>query len=212
MANRWGKIGNSDRFIFLCCKFTADGDCSHEIKRHLLLGKNAMTNLDSMLKSRDITLLTKVCIVNSLVFPVVMYGYESWTIEKSECQRIDAFELCCWRRLLRIPWTARKLKQLILKEINPEYSLERGFSCGSDSKELACSAGDLGLIPELERSPGGQHGHPLQYSCLENPHGQRSLVGYSLWGRKELDMSERLSTAQHSIHWKNWRLSWNSNT
>ena len=112
-------------FIFLDSKITADGDCSHEIKRHLLLGRKAMANLDSILKSRDITLPTKVHIVKAMVFPVVMYGCESWTIKKAKCQRIDAFELWCWRRLLRVPWTARKSNQSILKEMSPEYSLER---------------------------------------------------------------------------------------
>ena len=105
-------------------KITADGDCSYEIKRHLLLGRKAMTNLDSKLKSRDITLPTKVHLVKAMVFPVVMYGCESWTIKKAECQRIDAFELWCLRRLLRVPWTARRSNQSILKEIIPEYSLE----------------------------------------------------------------------------------------
>ena len=98
--------------------------CSHEIKRHLLLGRKAMTNLDSMLKSRDITLSSKVHQIKAMVFPVVMYGCESWTIKKADCQRIDAFELWCWRRLLRVPWTARRSNQSILKEISPEYSLE----------------------------------------------------------------------------------------
>ena len=112
-------------FIFLGSKITADGDCSHEIKRHLLLGRKAMTNLDSILKSRDITLLTKVLLVKAMVFPVVMYGCESWTIKKTECRRTDAFELWHWRRFLRVPWTARRSNQSILKEINPEYSLER---------------------------------------------------------------------------------------
>ena len=110
--------------IFLGSKITADGDFSHEIKRHLLLVRKAMTNLDSILKSRDITLPTKVHVVKSMVFPVVMYGCESWTIKKAECQRTDAFELWCWRRLLRVPWTARRSNQSILKEISPEYSLE----------------------------------------------------------------------------------------
>ena len=110
--------------IFLGFKITADGDCSHEIKRCLLLGRKATTNLDNILKSRDITLLTKVCLVKAIVFPVVMYGCKSWTIKKAECQRIDAFELWCWRRLLRGPWTARRSNQSILKEISPEYSLE----------------------------------------------------------------------------------------
>ena len=105
-------------------KSTADGDCSHEIKRRFLLGRKVMTSLDSMLKSRDITLSTKVRLVKAMVFPVVMYGCESWTIKKAECRRIDAFELWCWRRLLRVPWTARRSNQSILKEISPGYSLE----------------------------------------------------------------------------------------
>ena len=111
-------------FIFLDSKITADGDYSHEIKRYLLLGRKAITNLDSLIKSRDITLPTKVHLVKDTVFPVVMYGYESSTIKKAEHQRIDAFELCCWRRLLRVPWTARRSNQSILKEISPKYSLE----------------------------------------------------------------------------------------
>ena len=110
--------------IFLGCKITADGDCSHEIKRRLLLGRKAMTNLDNILKSRHITLPTKVCLVKAMVFPVVMYGYEVWNIKKGEHQRIYAFELWCWRRLLREPWTTRRSNQSILKEISPEYSLE----------------------------------------------------------------------------------------
>ena len=111
-------------FIFLGSKITADGDCSHEIKRRLLLGRKVMTNLDSILKSRDITLSTKVCPVKAMVFPVVMYGYESWTIKKTERRRIDAFELWCWRRFLRDPWTARRSNQSILREISPGCSLE----------------------------------------------------------------------------------------
>ena len=111
-------------FLFLGSKITADGDCSHEIKRHLLLGRNAMTSLDSTLKSRDTTLPKKVHLVKAMVFPVVMYGCESWTRSKAECQRIDAFELWCWRRLLRVPWTLRRANQSLLKEISPEYSLE----------------------------------------------------------------------------------------
>ena len=111
-------------FIFLGSKITVDGDCSHEIKRLLLLGRKAMTNLDSILKSRDITLLTKVRLVKAMVFPVVMYGCESWTIKKAECQRIDTFKLWCWRRLLRVPWTSRRSNQSVLKEISPEYSLK----------------------------------------------------------------------------------------
>ena len=111
-------------FILGGSKITADSDCSHEITRRLLLGKKAMTNIDSILKSRDITLSTKVRLVKAMVFPLVMYGCESWTIKKAECQRTDAFELWCWRRLLRVPWTARRSNQSILKEISPEYSLE----------------------------------------------------------------------------------------
>ena len=104
-------------------RITVDGDCSHEIKRHLLLGREVMTNLDTILKSRDITLPTKVWLVKAMVYPVVMYGCESWTIKKAECRRIDAFEPWCWRRLLRVPWTARRSNQSILKETSPEYSL-----------------------------------------------------------------------------------------
>ena len=111
-------------FIFLGSKITEDGDCSHESKRCFLLGRKVMTNLDSILKSRDITLPTKVCLDKAMVFPVVMYGCESWIIKKAERRRIDAFELWCWRRLLRVPWTARRSNQSILKEISPEYSLE----------------------------------------------------------------------------------------
>ena len=118
-----GKAEAVTYFTFLGSKITTDSDCSHEIKRYLLLGKKAMTNLDSILKSRDITLLIKVCLVKAMVFPVVMYGCESWTVMKAEHQRIDAFELWCWRRLLRVPWTARRSNQSILKEINPKYSL-----------------------------------------------------------------------------------------
>ena len=116
MGNRWGNNGNSDR-LWGGSKITVDGDCSHEIRK-------AMTNLDSILKSRDITLPTKVCLVKAMTFPVVMYGCESWTIKKAEHQKIDAFELWCWRRLLSVSWTARKSNQSVLKGINPEYSLE----------------------------------------------------------------------------------------
>ena len=117
-------MGTVRDFILWGSKITADGDCSHEIKRHLLLGRKAMRNLDSILKSRYITLSTKVHLVKALFFPVVIYGCESWTIKKAECRRIDAFELWCWRRLLRVPWTARRSNQSTLKEISPEYSLE----------------------------------------------------------------------------------------
>ena len=124
MAHRWGNKGTVTNFVFLGSRITADGDYNHEIKRHLLLGRKAVTNLDSILKSRDITLLTKVHLVKAMVFPMVMCGGESWTIKNTECQRTDAFELWCWRRLLRVPWAAWRSNQSNLKEISPEYSLE----------------------------------------------------------------------------------------
>ena len=124
MANGWGKNGNSERLYILGSKITADGDWSHKIKRCLLLGRKAMTNLDNILKSRDIILPTKVHLVKSMVFAIVMYGCESWTIKEAEHWRIDAFELWCWRRLLRVPWTARRSNQSILKEISPQCSME----------------------------------------------------------------------------------------
>ena len=124
MGNRWGNSGNSGRLYILGgSKITADGDYSHEIKRRSLLGRKVITNLDSIFKSKGITLPKKVCLVKAMVFPVVMYGCESWMVKKAERRRIDAFELWCWRRLLRVPWTARKSNQSILKEISPEYSL-----------------------------------------------------------------------------------------
>ena len=125
MGNRWGNSGNIDRFYFIfSSKIPSDGDCSYEIKRCLLLGRKVMTNLDSIFKSRDITLPTKVRLVKAMVFPVVMYRCESWTVKKAEHRTIDAFELWCWRRLLRVPWTARRSSQSILKEISPGISLE----------------------------------------------------------------------------------------
>ena len=120
----WETVETVSDIILGSSKITVDGDCSHEIKRHLLLGRKVMTNLNSTLKSRDITLPTKVCLVKAMVFPVVMYGCESWTVKKAECQKIDAFELWCWRRLLRVPWTARRSYQSILKKISPGCSLE----------------------------------------------------------------------------------------
>ena len=120
-SNQWKTVPD---FIFWGSKITADGDCSHEIKRHVLFGRKVMTNLDSLFKSRDITLPTKVRLVKAMVFPVAMYGCESWTVKKDESRRIDAFELWCWRRLLRVPWTARRSNQSILKEINPGISME----------------------------------------------------------------------------------------
>ena len=124
MVNRWGNSGNGADFIFLGSKIAADGDCRHEIKRRLLLGRKVMTNLDRILKSRDTTLPTKIHLVKATVFTVVMYGCESWTITKTEHRRIDAFELWCWRRLLRVPWTVRRSNQFILGEISPGCSLE----------------------------------------------------------------------------------------
>ena len=125
MGNRWGNNGNSDRLSFLGSKITAEGDCSHEIKKFLFLGRKVMTNLDSILKSRDITLPAKVHLIKAMVFPVVTYGCESWTLKKAECRRIYAFNPWYRRRLLRVPWTARRSNQSILKEISHEYSLER---------------------------------------------------------------------------------------
>ena len=124
MGNRWGNSGNSGWLYFLGSKIPADGDCSHEIRRRLLLGRKVMTNLDSVFKSRDLTLSTKFCLVKAMVFLVVVYGCEIWTVKKAECWRIDAFELWCWRGLLRVPWTARRSNQSILKEISPGCSLE----------------------------------------------------------------------------------------
>ena len=124
MANRWVTVETVAAFIFLGSKITADGDCSHEIKRCLLLGRKVMTNLDNIVKSRDISLSIKVGLVKAMVFPVVMFGCDSWAIRKAECIRIDGFERWCWRRLLRVPWTARRSNQSILKEISPGCSLE----------------------------------------------------------------------------------------
>ena len=123
MANDGERMETVTGFIFLGSKITGDGDCSHKIKRHLLLGRKVMTNLDSILKIRENTLTTKIYIVKAMVFPVVMYGCERWTIKKAECRRIDASDLWCWSRLLRVPWTARRSKQCILKKISPNYSL-----------------------------------------------------------------------------------------
>ena len=124
MVNRWRNNGNSERLYFGGSKIMADDDCCHEIKRCLLLERKAMTNIDSTMKSRDFALLMKVCLLKAMVFPVVMYGCESWTVKKTEHWRINAFELWCWRRLLRVPWTAKRSHQSTLKEISPEYSLE----------------------------------------------------------------------------------------
>ena len=138
MANSWGSNGNSERLYFWGSIITADGDCSHEIIRRLLLGRKAVANIDSILKSRDITLPTKVYLVKIMVFPVVMYGCESWTVKKAGCQWIDAFELWCWRRLLRVPWTARRSKQSTLTEISPEYWKDWYWSWKSNTLATWC--------------------------------------------------------------------------
>ena len=136
MVNRWGNSVNSVRLYFLGSKITVDGDCNQEIKRRLLFGRKVVTNLDSILKSRDVTLPTKAHLVKAIVFPLVTYGWESWNTKKAEHWRIDAFELWCWRRLLRVPWTARRSNQSILKEISPDCSLE-GLIWSWNSNTLA---------------------------------------------------------------------------
>ena len=192
-------------------KITADGDCSHELKRHLLLGRKAMTNVDSILKSRDITLPTKVCLVKAMVFLVVMYGCERWTIKKAEHRRIDVFELWCWRRLLRVPWTARRSNQSILKEISPEYSLEGlmlklklqyfdHLIWRTDSLEKTLMLGKI----ESRRRRGWERmrwldGHEFEQT-LGVGDGQGSLACCNPWGRKESDTTEWLN-------WTDWMFS-----
>ena len=201
-------------------KITADGDCSHEIKRHLLLGRKVMTNLDSILKSRDITLPTKVCLVKAMVFSVVMYGCESWTIKKAECCRIDAFELWCWRRLLRVPWTARRYNQSILKEISPGCSLEGlmlklklqyfgHLMRRVDSVEKTLMLGKI----EGRRRRGWQDETVGWHHWLSRHRfgwtpgvgdRQGGLACGGSWGRKELDTTERLNWTE--LHYNNfWR-------
>ena len=202
-------------FIFLGSKITADGDCSHEIKRHLLLGKKAMTKIDNILKNRDITLPKKVHLVKAIVFPVVLYGYESWTIKKTEHQRIDAFELWCWRRLLRVPWTARRSNLLILKEINPECSLE-GLMWSLSSNILSSDAKsrltrkdpDAGKDWRQEKGTTedemvGWH-HWLDAHEFEQASGvgdgQGSLACCSSWDHKGSNMTERLNNHHNIAH------------
>ena len=198
-------------------KITADGNCSHAIKRCLLLGKKkkkTVTNLDSILKSRDITLLAKVHLVKAMVFPVVMYGCESWTIKKAECQRIDVFKLWCWRRLLRVPWTARKSNKSILKEINPEYSLEglmlnlklQYFNAKSWFIEKDPDAGkdwrqeEKGTTEdEMVAWHHRLNGHEFEQAPGDGE-GQGSLECWSPWGRKESDMTERLNNNNKVLH------------
>ena len=160
------KMETMTDFVFLGSKINADSDCSHEIKRCLLLGRKALTNLDSILKSRDITASTKVSIVKAVVFPVVMYGCESWTIKKAESQRIDAFKLRCWRRLLRVPWTARKSSQSIIKEINPEYSLEGLKLKLQYFGHLMRRAGSLEKTSMLEKIEGRRRRGRQRMRCL----------------------------------------------
>ena len=210
MSNRWGNSGNSDRLYFWGSKITADGDCSHEIKRHLLLGRKVMNNLNSLLKSRDITLPTKVHLVKAMVFPVVMYGYESWTIRKAECWGIDAFELWYWRRLLSVPWTTRRSNQSILKEISPEYALEGWMlklklqhfvqvMWRADSFEKTLMLGKI----EGRRRRGQQrmrwldgitNSVGMSLSTLGVGDRQWGLACCSPWGQEDLDMTE----------WINW--------
>ena len=194
-------------FIFLDSKITADGDCGHEIKRRLLLGRKVMTNLDSIFKSRDVTLPTKVHLVKATVFPVVMYRCESWTVKKAECRRIDAFELWCWRRLLRVPWTARWSNQSILKEISPWCSLEglmlklqfwlphgKSWLIGKDSD----AGRDWGQEEKgmTEDEMAGWHhrldGHEFGWTPGVGD-GQGGLAWCDSWGHKESDTTERLN-------------------
>ena len=196
-------------FIFLGSKITADGDCSHEIKRCLLLGRKVMTNLDSIFKSRDITLSTKVHLVKAMIFPVVMYGCESWTIKKAECRRIDAFELWCWRRLLGVPWTARRSNQTILKETSPGCSLE-GLML---RLKLQYFGHLMRRVDSLEKTDAGRNWGQEEKGLTEDKmagwhhrleahvsgwtpgvgDGQGGLVCCDSWGRKESDTTERLN-------------------
>ena len=208
MTNRWETVEKVSDFIFLGSKITADGDCSHESIRCLLLGRKVMTNLDSILKSRDITLPRKVRLVKALVFPVVMYGCESWTIKKAEHQRIDAFELWCWRQLLRVPWTARRSNQSILKEISPGCSLEKlmlklklqyfgHLMRRADSFEKTLMLGKIeGGEGMTEDEMVGWH-HRLDGHEFEQALGvgdrQGGLACCSPWGHKESDTTEPLT-------------------
>ena len=196
-------------FIFLGSKITEDGNCSHEIERHLLLGGKAMTNLDRVLKSRDITLPTKVHIVKAMVFPVVTYGCESWTINKDECRRIDAFELWCWRRPFRVPWTATRSNQSILKEINPEYSLEvlllklKPQYFGHLMRRTDSFEKTLMLGKRRQEEKGMTEDEMVGWHHRLNAHefeqapgvgdGQGSLVCCSSWGGKESETTEWLN-------------------
>ena len=209
MVNRWETVETLSDFMFWGSKITADGDCSHEIKRLLLLGRKVMTNLDSILKSRDITLPTKVRLVKAMVFPVIMYGFESWTVKKAESQKIDSFELWCWRRLLRVPWIARRSNQCILKEISPGCSLE-GLML---KLKLQYFGHLMRIIDSLEktlmlRGIGGRRRGQQRMRWLDGITGKWAWVWVNsrhwwwtgrpgvlwLWGRKASDRTE----------WLNW--------
>ena len=204
-----GNSGNSGWFILLGSEITADGDCSHEIKRHVLLGRKVMSNLDSIFKSRDITLPTKVRLVKARVFPVVMYGCESWTVKKAKHRRIDAFELRCWRRLFRVPWTARRSNQSILKEISPGISLG-GMIPSWSSSILATSCEELTHWKRLwcwegfwARGEGDNRGWDGWMASRTRwtwvwvnsglGDGQGGLAWCDSWGGKESDTTERLN-------------------
>ena len=218
MANRWGNSGNSVRLCFLGSNITEDGDCSHEIKRHLLLGGKVMTNLDSILKSRGITLPAKVRLVKAMVFPVVMYGCESWTVKKDEHWGIDAFAVWCWRRLLRVPWTARRSNQSILKEISPGCSLEGlmlrlklqyfGYLMWSVDSLQKTNAGrdwrqEKKGMAEDEMT-GGHHwldAHEFEWT-LGVGDGQGGLGCCDSWDHKESDTTEQLSFSLSYMIWR----------
>ena len=220
-----GEIGETvSDFIFLGSKITADGDCSHEIKRCLLLGRKVMTNLDIILKSRDITLPTKFRQVKAMVFPVVMYGCESWTVKKAERWRIDAFELWCWR-LLRVPWTARRSNQSILKEISPGISLEEMML----KLKLQYSGHLMRRVDSLEKTHAGRDWGQEEKGTTEDEmagwhhwldgggsewtlgvgDGQGGLACCDSWGRKESDTTERLNWIE--LNWTEWDLKTNDN-